>query len=331
MIRICFLPLYRIEGPSSRYRVFQLLSALEQNQIQVSVLPAPERRLGARLLYLPRLLTAVRGHDALFIQKRTLPAWALFLLKTLKAVMIFDLDDAVYLRPAQSEKVGRMLQVAKIVIAGNDYLAAYARNYNTNVVTIPTVVDTAIYQPRSEPRHDGDDRIIIGWIGSNPNRGDLTPLKPVFDWLAQRYKNKIALRIVSDRPLQMETSLTIEFVPWTLNGSLAALQQFDIGIMPLDDTLWNRGKCGFKLIEYMAVGAAAVASPVGVNVEIVEDGRTGFLAAAVGEWQERLTYLIEHDSVRLEMGRLAAERVEERYSVTAVLPELIHTLQQAAA
>lgn len=329
-MRITFLPLYQIELPSSRYRVFQFLPALAESGFQVATLPAPQRNLLKRLLYVPRLLPMALRSDVLFVQKRMLPLWLLSLLKILKATMIFDMDDAVYLRPAQRQKINRMLQAAKIVVTGNGYLAAYACDHNEHVVEIPTVVDTAVYQPSPAPRHESDGRIIIGWIGSNPNRGDLAPLKPVFDWLSQRYKNKIALRIISDRPLQMETSLTTEFALWTLDGSLAALQQFDIGIMPLDDTQWNRGKCGFKLIEYMAVGAAAVASPVGVNRQIVEDGRTGFLAATVEEWQERLAYLIEHDAARLEMGRLAVERIEQRYSVTAVLPQLVNVLQQAA-
>ena len=327
-MKIAFLPLYEIDKPSSRYRVFQFLPALDNHGFQNTILPAPQRNFIKRLLYVPRLLSIAYTNDILFIQKRMLPMWLLFLLKKLNTDIIFDIDDAVYLRPSQHEKTNRMLHAAKCVVVGNTYLAAYARNFNEHIVEIPTVVDTTIYQIPPEPRHDGDNRIIIGWIGSNPNRGDLTPLKPVFDWLSQRYKNRITLRIISDNPLQMKTDLMIEFVPWTLNNSLTDLQQFDIGIMPLDDTVWNQGKCGFKLIEYMAVGAATVASPIGVNQQIIEDGRTGYLATTIEEWQTRLAYLIEHDSARIAMGKLAAKQIEERYSITAVLPDLINTIQQ---
>ncbi len=329
-MRITFLPLYQIEQPSSRYRVFQFLPTLTELGFQCTVLEAPQRRPLKRLLYVPRLLLLAVKSDVLFVQKRMLPAWLLFILRGLKVKIIFDIDDAVYLRPLLKPKIERMMRAARIVITGNEYLANYACRHNSDVVVIPTVVDTTLYQPSGGLRHGSDNRIVIGWIGSNPDRGDLAPLKPVFDWLGQRFKDKVVLRIVSDRPLQMETSLAIEFVPWTLSGSLSALQQFDIGIMPLDDTAWNRGKCGLKLIEYMAVGMAAVASPVGVNREIVGDGETGFLVAAAEEWQERLAYLIEQDAARRQMGRLAAKRVEQRYSVTAVLPQLVDVLQRAS-
>jgi glycosyltransferase involved in cell wall biosynthesis len=328
-MRITFLPLYEIDQPSSRYRVFQFLPSLTKLGFHCTVLEAPQRRPLKRLLYVPRLLPLAVKSDVLFVQKRMLPAWLLSILERLKVKIIFDIDDAVHLRPLLKPKIERMMRAARIVITGNEYLADYARNHNSDVIVIPTVVDTALYHPIDEPRHPGDDRVIIGWIGSDPNRGDLTPLKPVFDWLGERYKNKVVLRIVSDHPLQMETILAIEFVPWTLVGSLAALQQFDIGIMPLDHTLWNQGKCGLKLIEYMAVGAASVASPVGVNRQIVSNEETGYLAATDREWQERLACLIEQNVARRQMGQLAVKRIEQRYSIKAVLPKLVNALKQA--
>jgi glycosyltransferase involved in cell wall biosynthesis len=171
----------------------------------------------------------------------------------------------------------------------------------------------------------------MGWIGSDPNRGDLAPMKPVFDWLGERYGEGVVLRAIGRRPLEMETKLNLEFVPWTLETSRGELQKFDIGIMPLEDNDWNRGKCGFKLIQYMAVGAAAVASPVGVNQEIVQHNETGFLAETTEDWQERLASLIEDERLRAQMGQSARHRVETCYSVEAVLPSLIDVLQCGAA
>ncbi len=129
----------------------------------------------------------------------------------------------------------------------------------------------------------------------------------------------------------MKTSLPTEFIQWTLADSLSALQKFDIGIMPLDDTAWNQGKCGFKLIQYMAVAAAAVASPVGVNSEIVQHGDNGYLAAGAEDWQTYLSQLIEGGEQRQVMGKQARQRIEQQYSINSVLPTLAQLLRQTVA
>jgi len=292
------------------------------------VLPAPQRKLVKRLLYVPRLLPMAIKSDLLFVQKRMLPAWLLTILERLKVNIIFDIDDAVYLRPALQPKIDRMLRVARVVITGNEYLADYARRHSRDVVVLPTVVDTTLYHPLDEPRHPGDNRVIIGWIGSDPNRGDLASFQSVFDWLENRYGSTVVLRTIGRRPLEMDTRLTVEFVRWTLADSRPALQQFDIGIMPLDDTDWNRGKCGFKLIQYMAVGAASVASPVGVNQDIVQVGKTGFLAHDGASWQAYLARLIEDSDLRQRMGQAGWKRVQQYYSVQAILPRLLGVIER---
>ena len=331
MLRVGFLPLYRIGGPSSRYRVFQFLQPLARRNFRCTLIEAPQRNLWRRMAYLPRLFHLAHTQDVLYVQKRTFPRTVLQLLCRLNPHIVFDLDDAIFLRAARRPLIDAILRSAAIVVAGNEYLAMYARRFNEQVVVIPTVVDTDSYVPPSGARHSGDDRVIIGWIGSDPNRGDLASMKPVFDWLGERYGERTVLRTVGRRPLEMETSLRLEFVPWTLEGSRSELQQFDIGIMPLEDTEWNRGKCGLKLIQYMAVGAAAVASPVGVNREIVQGGKTGYLAATVEEWQQRLARLIEDETFRLKMGLVARGRVEQCYSVKAVLPLLNEILERGAS
>jgi glycosyltransferase involved in cell wall biosynthesis len=330
-LKVGFLPLFQIQYASSRYRVFQFLEPLTQRGFECTLIEAPQRNWRKRLVYLPRLLRLVQSQDVLYVQKRIFPEFVLKLVRRLNPHIIYDLDDAVYLRPALRPRVDAILRAARIVVAGNEYLAAYAREFNEQVLVIPSVVNTDLYLPPAGDRHPGDDRVIIGWIGSDPNRGDLAPMKPVFDWLGKRYGMEAILRIVSDRPLEMEIRLRKEFVPWTLSSSRAELQQFDIGIMPLEDTEWNRSKCGFKLIQYMAVGAAAVASPVGVNQRIVINAKTGYLATTVSEWQQRLASLIEDIQVRVQMGHAARKRVEQHYSVKAVLPLLVDTLQHGAS
>lgn len=330
MLQVGFMPLYRVERASSRYRIFQFLEPLTHSGLECDVIEAPQGDLGKRLTYLPRMVQLALSQDVLYVQKRVFPRLILRLLYWLNPHIVFDLDDAIFLRQARRPLTDSALRSAAIVVAGNEYLAAYARRLNKQVVVIPTVVDTARYVPPLGRRHPGEDRVVIGWIGYDPNWGDLTPLKPVFDWLGKRYGQRVVLRTVGCRPLEMDTSLCTEFVPWTLEGSRSALQEFDIGIMPLKDTDWNRGKCGLKLIQYMAVGAAAVASPVGVNQDIVRDGETGYLATATGEWRERLVRVIEDEALRLSMGCAARKRVEQRYSVKAVLPLLVTALRQGA-
>jgi glycosyltransferase involved in cell wall biosynthesis len=330
-LKVGFLPLYRIQYPSSRYRVFQFLAPLEQQGCQCTLIEAPQRNLWKRLAYVPRLFHLALTQDVLYVQKRIFPMFVLRVLRQLNPCIVFDLDDAIYLRSARRPLVDAMLQTAIVVVAGNDCLARYARQFNEQVVIIPSVVDTDGYLPPSGARHPGDSRVVIGWIGSDPNRGDLEPIRPVFDWLGEQCGGRVVLRVVSNRPLEMGTRLHVEFVPWTLEGSRAVLQQFDIGIMPLEDTEWNRGKCGFKLIQYMAVGAPAVASPVGVNREIIRDGTTGYLAMATQEWQDRLMRLIEDETLRCQMGHAARRHVEQCYSVKAILPLLIQVLECASA
>lgn len=328
--RVGFLPLFQIKGPSSRYRVFQFLDPLRELGFQCTVLEAPQRAFVRRIKYVPQLLRIARDHDVLYVQKRILPMRLIDLISRFNALLIFDIDDAIYLLPKLQAKVNRMLAAAAIVVAGNETLAQYARAYNDNVRVIPTVVDTRLYFPPDGQRHLDDDRIIIGWIGSDPNRGDLQPLRPVFDWLAERYGEQVVLQTIGRRPLQMETGLTVEFIRWTLDGSRQALQRFDIGIMPLEDTEWNRGKCGFKLIQYLAVGAPAVASPVGVNEQIVRDGVTGYLAGDPGEWGNRLAQLIQDAGLRKMIGRQGRAYIDRNYSLKVALPLLVEAIKETA-
>jgi glycosyltransferase involved in cell wall biosynthesis len=205
-------------------------------------------------------------------------------------------------------------------------LASYASRLNEKVTVLPTVVDTQLYTSPKSDRHPGDGRVVVGWIGSDPNRGDFAGMRPVLDWLGSRYGQRVVLRTVGRRPLEMETSVLQEFVPWSLETSLGELQRFDVGIMPLQDTEWNRGKCGLKLIEYMAVGAAAVASPVGANREIVVHGETGYLAVTVKDWCSQLELLIDDKALRDQMGREGRRRVEQMYSVKSALPVLVRAI-----
>jgi len=329
-IKVGFLPLFSITKPSSRYRVFQFLKPLSDAGIQSEILNAPERNPLKRLSYLPRLLPIIAKSDVLYIQKRLLPKPIMFAIKKIKPQTIFDLDDAIFLRDQIREQVNIMIKSASIVVTGNEYLANYAQNYNKNVVIIPTVVDTNYYFPSTANRNSYKKKIIIGWIGMDPNRGDFEMFKPVLDWLGQKFHDRVSIHFVADRPLDYHMRPNVEFVPWRLKSAVSDLQRFDIGIMPIDDTPWNRGKCGLKLIQYMAIGAATVASPVGVNKIITIDGQTGFLASTTKDWKTYLTCLVEDNQLRLQMGQLGRNRIEQSFSINAVLPQLKETLIHAS-
>jgi glycosyltransferase involved in cell wall biosynthesis len=281
--------------------------------------------------FLPELFRLAATHDVLFVQKRTFPAWVLKPLLRINPHIVYDVDDAVFLRPEQYGPVDLMLQHAHTVIAGNDYLADYAARQNPRVVILPTVIDTDLYTPPEGPRHAGDDRVHIGWIGSDPNFGSLELLQPVFDWLAGRYGDRVVFKVVGRAPLRMDTPLRQEFLPWDMQRSRQDLKSFDLGLMPLEDSAWNRGKCGFKLIQYMAVGIPSIASAVGANRQIVQQGTTGFLVEKPAEWQAALKTLIEDEATRRQMGRQARQAVEQRYSMDAVLPQLVEVLYSAAS
>ena len=153
---IGFLPLYRVEYPSSRYRVFQFLPRLKEQSHKCSLIEAPQRNLIRRLAYVPRLFYMALTRDVLFVQKRVFPSPILAILKRLNPRIVFDLDDAIYLRPSRKSLVDAMLRASALVIAGNESLAAYSRQFNDQVKLLPTVVDTGLYQPLSGARHPGD-------------------------------------------------------------------------------------------------------------------------------------------------------------------------------
>jgi glycosyltransferase involved in cell wall biosynthesis len=331
MIKVSFLPLYNIQGPSSRYRVYQLIPFLSNYGFECRCLEAPERKFWKRNTYLPRLITAARKSDILFIQKRTFPLRILDFLHYLNPQIIFDFDDAIFLETRRREQVDAILSKAKWVIAGNEYLAVYAQQLNHQVSVIPTVVDINTYTPPPKGRYLNIQKTIIGWIGTNPNRGDFAAMQPVLDWLCENYAEQVVVRIIANRPLEIKTKLPIEFIPWKLETSRSELQKFDIGLMPMENNPWNHGKCGLKLIQYMAVGAVPLASPVGVNQTIIRAGETGLLADTVEQWTSGLKYLIDNPKIRVDMGHQGRLHVEKNFSVQSILPALLKVLNQTAS
>jgi len=327
---IGFIPLYDIHTASSRYRVFQFFPSLSKAGYVCRYLSPPLNNNIKRLAYIPQLIHLAQTCDVLYLQKRILPGWLLKIVIRINPRLIYDFDDAVYLLPNQSTQLQETLRVSRLVVTGNDHLAAYAKNHSQNIVVIPTVVDTSVEKPLSGVRHPADPRTYVGWIGSDPNRGDLETIRPILSRLDSSYPNNLLLVIIGSHPYSGILSIPQLFVPWTLETYLEQLQQLDIGIMPLEDNAWNRGKCAFKLIQYLAVGVPAIASPIGMNTALVIDGKTGYLASSSEDWYDRLSLLINSIETRTKLSSQGRAHIQENYSLLAIFPKILDCINEVA-
>jgi glycosyltransferase involved in cell wall biosynthesis len=216
-----------------------------------------------------------------------------------------------------------LLRLSAATIVGNQTLGAYAASYSSNVHVVPTVVDTDRFRPptqRAEKIEEEAQRpITIGWIGLAYNASYLEWLAPVFRRLQKEYLLKVV--VISSHSPVLE-GVSASFKPWNYATEVEDLQVCDIGVMPLPDSEWARGKCGLKLLQYMALGLPAVASPVGVNREIIEDGVNGLLATTEEDWHRQLAKLCRDSALRGHIGHAGRATVEARYSLKQWGPKL---------
>jgi glycosyltransferase involved in cell wall biosynthesis len=267
-----------------------------------------------------RMLRAVARNDVVLIQKKTsFHPVELALMKRLNPRIIFDMDDAVMLHELEHHKplTGknlikfiRTVNHCAAVVAGNRFLAAFAEPNCKRVYELPTPIDTQRYELKdySTP----SDKVIIGWVGVRGNLHYLKRLEAVFQKLSAEFPN-LYLKIVSNDFIDMDGVRIIK-ERWALDTEIESLRSFDIGIMPLDDTLWARGKCGYKILQYMGVGVPAVASPVGINSEFILHGESGFLASSPEDWYKALCSLAADEQMRRTFGMKGRELVERHYS-----------------
>lgn len=349
-----FLVPFTTEGASNRLRVEQYLPLLRKQGIDWTLRPFLCSPRFYEVLYRPgrlahkgwfflvsslyRLLDLLRSRkfDLVLIHREAFPfgppalEW---LLSRCRIPIVYDFDDAIW-QPNCSDanrafqalkspgKIAAIIGLSRRVIAGNNYLRDYALAYNRDVTVIPTPVDTDRLFP--VPRRDGGP-VTLGWIGSHTSGRYLTMLDEVFVKLARRYD--VRMRIVGatyDPPVPH-----VAVDEWRLDREVSDLQSFDIGLMPMPDGPWTRGKCALKALQYMAVGIPVVCSPVGMNREVVTDGATGFFARSTEEWVEKLALLIDDPGLRQAMGQRGQAVVETQYSVRANFPKFLEVLEQA--
>jgi glycosyltransferase involved in cell wall biosynthesis len=232
------------------------------------------------------------------------------------ARLIVDYDDAAYFKyrhiPVLRNRIPELMASAEAVVVGNRHLRDFASQHNRNVHVIPTVVDLARYKVKQN--YSAPQGVKLVWIGTPVTAGFLKQLAPVLVALKTKYRNLQLHLIGADQSLR-EVLPCAEVLPWTEASEARLLAECDIGIMPLPDTEFTRGKCGLKLIQCMAAGLPVVASPVGANRDIIGEGHDGFLADAPDEWFQALERLIVSETLRRELGRNGVVKARERYSL----------------
>lgn len=273
------------------------------------------------------LMFKLRSADVIFIHREAsmigLPVFEWTIAKVLRKKYVYDFDDAIWL-PNYSDanarfqrlkaygKVKKVMKWAHSISAGNEHLAGYAKQYNENVSIIPTTVDLENVHTLSTNQHV--KKPVIGWTGTHTTMNYLEELVPILQELEKTHD--FVFRIISNQAPDFELK-SLEFVKWNKSTEIEDLAAINIGVMPLTDTIWAKGKCGFKGLQYMALKIPSVMSPVGVNTSIISHGENGFLCSSSDEWKETLIQLLENEELRVQIGEEGYKTVKANYSVEA--------------
>lgn len=346
-MRILLLTRYERLGSSSRVRFYQYLPYLKAQG--VDVIPAPffsdeyvsnlyeGKRTSIKTVlaaYLRRLSSLMRSSafDLLWVEKELFPWTPAWFEKLLKIPYVVDYDDAVFhrydmhssrlVRVLLGRKIDRVMQHARLVIAGNGYLAERARQAGAaRVEYLPSVVDVSRYSLA----HSTHNRVFrIGWIGSPVTAPYLDEVREAIGKLSQ--ETRVTLTLIGAGNIRPFAQTPTEILSWSETVELEMSQRFDVGIMPLVDGPFERGKCGYKLIQYMASGLPVIASPVGVNQQIVEPGVNGYLAESSAHWLEALRELGDNKEKRILMGQAGRRKAEQLYNLQGTAPRLLNLL-----
>ncbi len=344
MPKILFVASHRPNrSPAQRFRFEQYLDYLKQNGYDYhfsylinenddKIFYTPGNLHNKLLIFLRsawRRLSDVMNankYDVIFVQREAFMTGSrLFekLFANSRAKLVFDFDDAIWNHDVSDAnrkfgwlkdpgKTSKIIELSDLVIAGNQYLADYASRFNSNVFIIPTTIDTDEYRPVKNVKHG--DKIVIGWSGSITTIRHFEIAIPFLRKLYEKYGDRLEFKVIGDGNYKND-ELKIKGLPWRKEDELKELSSFDIGVMPIPDDDWSKGKCGLKGLQYMALEIATVMSPVGVNSVIIKDGVNGFLASEVDEWVEKISLLIEDADLRSRLGKAARKTVEDYYSV----------------
>ena len=361
--RILFIAAHRPDrSPSQRFRFEQYLAYLQQNGFDYEFSWLISSKDDKRFYSPGNLRTKVfillkswwkrrkdswraSEYDIVFVQREAFMTGSTRFERAFArsgAKLVFDFDDAIWNLDTSNAnkkfewlknpgKTAEIISMSHLVIAGNEYLADYARRHNENVVIIPTTIDMSEYNRASltasfnSAQSDNQPAICIGWSGS------LTTIKhfefaiPFLRQIKKKYGEKVQIKVIGD-PNYINEELGVRALAWKKEDEVKELSTFDIGIMPLPDDEWAKGKCGLKGLQYMALGIPTIMSPVGVNTEIIRDGENGMLATTTEEWVSKLDQLISSAELRTRIGKAAIQTVKDSYSVEAWKGEYVRLL-----
>ena len=327
-------------APSQRYRLEQWAPVLAEREVALAFSPFADPRLSAllqepgrvlrkawlttaALLRRTREILALPEHDVVIVHRAAClagPAWVEKAVRTHGRPLVYDFDDAIFrLHVAEANrpfawlkapgKTATLCRIADHVVVGNEFLAGFARGLNDNVTVVPSSIDTERCRPI--PRAPSD-RPVVGWMGSSTSQTYLEAAAPMLR--AVLAARPVELRVVSNRRPAFP-GIDHTWRPWSAATETHELAGFDVGIMPMPDDDWARGKGAFKALQYMAMGVSTVASAVGANRDVIEHGRNGLLAVSDRDWVECISRLVDNADLRRDLGAAGRRTVEERYSM----------------
>lgn len=362
-MKILFLTQYGALAASSRTRVFHYLPYLKKNGHHcevIAVLPAANissaqilvtRQLWRKLIYYiwafwRTLICGLKVRwragrcDLVFLQKVIFPAPLRWLFRFCRTPIVYDFDDAIFTTEVRHQNwlaarknrrnaigVPAMLQLASLAIIENEYTASFAARYCAHTAIITGPIDTDRYSPK--PRVETRPEVVLGWIGSASTLAYLTMLRTALENLGRDFEH-VCLHVVGAQAgIELEC-MRVVAKAWSPEEEVEDLRSFDIGLMPMPDDEWTRGKGGYKLLQYMAMALPVVTSPVGINRQIVSDGQEGFWAETTGQWQEKIGCLIKDLELRRRMGRAGREKMQREYSLDKAQRRLEELLIETA-
>jgi glycosyltransferase involved in cell wall biosynthesis len=332
-LKITYYSKYSAIGPSSRYRAFQYADLFRSSGFDFRISELFDdhyfdilRTSGAarNLKKIPYTLARFSlrkkqlkadSSDLAVIEQQLFP-YLPFVIeqKYLPERFIVEFDDAIYL--THPKKLPRILAAADAIIAGNETLADFARPLNQNVHVVPTALNTSVFRPATKRARN---KVIVGWSGLEYNFPYLKLIAPVLRRIVEQYSVEVMI-LSGSAPIGLE--FPFRFEQWNPEREVEQLNQFDIGLMPLKMDDWCKGKCGFKLLQYMSLEIPSIATPVGVNQQIIQHRINGFLAHEIIDWESCLSELVTNAALRENVGKAARATVMEQYSTDVWFPRL---------
>jgi len=314
---------------SFRQRIEAYLAPLaergtDSEVVELAACPVERRRQWRRL----------RQFDGLWLHRKTLTAWDAWALRGAARPVIYDVDDAVMYQARTAERgphrgrlrrFRRTVTMARLTLTGNPVLADHVAHAGGRAEVVPTGLDAGRYTPKE--RHENNGPLRLVWIGSRSTLKRLEPFRDMFAEL-RRAVPDVVLRVVAHAGFSVD-GLAAENVPWSSETEARLLAECDVGVAPLPDTPYTRGKCGFKILQYMAAGLPVIASPVGANADYVRPGETGLHARNTGEWVAAVKRLAADPALRAAMGRAGRQRIVGEFDLAVLAPRVCRLIDDA--